>query len=165
VTFDPAVHAPVMLGPDDLPLELDAVASDVRIRGDKPILIAQYMQGSTSVESGSGDPSISIAIPTAQFRTSYTFVASSTYDSNFVNVIATGTAQVFLDGEPLASTEFAALGSSSPVARRQLSATGVHRMTSPRPFGIVVYGYGKDTSYMYPGGLDLRRINDTPVLR
>ena len=35
-----------------------------------------------------GDPSMSLAIPTAQFRTSYIFVASSTYDSNFVNVTA-----------------------------------------------------------------------------
>ena len=26
-------------------------------------------------------------------------------------------------------------------------------------FGIVVYGYGQYTSYMYPGGLDLEVIN------
>jgi hypothetical protein len=27
------------------------------------------------------------------------------------------------------------------------------------PFGIVVYGFGSYTSYMYPGGLDLTAIN------
>jgi hypothetical protein len=58
------------------------------------------------------------------------------------------------------------VGSSGfSVARHELSLVDVHKMTSSTPFGIVVYGYGKDTSYMYPGGLDLKRINDTPVLR
>ena len=32
-----------------------------------------------------------------------------------------------------------------------------------KPVGIVVYGYGQDTSYMYPGGLDLKRITEPPV--
>ena len=30
--------------------------------------------------------------------------------------------------------------------------------------GIVVYGYGAYTSYMYPGGLDLQRISP-PIIR
>jgi hypothetical protein len=28
-------------------------------------------------------------------------------------------------------------------------------ITSSQPFGISVYGHGQDTSYWYPGGLDL----------
>jgi hypothetical protein len=166
VTFDPELYPATKLGPDDPPLELDNVTADVRIRGDKPILVAQYMQGSTSVASGSGDPSMSLAVPTAQFRRTYIFVASSTYDSNFVNVIAPPGASVFLDGEALSSSEFVGVGNSGlTVARRELRPIDVHLMTSASSFGIVVYGYGKDTSYMYPGGLDLKRINDTPVLR
>jgi hypothetical protein len=166
ITFDPAIHAPVMLGPGDAPLELDDVSDDLRVSADKAVLVGQYMQGSSSVESHSGDPSMSVAVPTAQFRTSYIFVASSTYDSNFVNVIAKPGTTVSLDGDVIAGSEFTAVGSSGlSVARRTLAATDVHKMTSTSPFGIVVYGYGKDTSYMYPGGLDLKRINETPVLR
>jgi len=166
VTFDPAIHAPVKLGPGDAPLELDGVTDDVHVSGDKAILVAQYMEGSSAVPSHSGDPSMSIAVPTAQFRTSYIFVASSTYDSNFVNVVAKPGDTILLDGAAMAASEFAPVGSSGfSVARRELSPVDVHKMTSSTPFGIVVYGYGKDTSYMYPGGLDLKRINDTPVLR
>ena len=32
-------------------------------------------------------------------------------------------------------------------------------MTGNQEFGIVVYGFGNYTSYMYPGGLDLEAID------
>jgi hypothetical protein len=35
---------------------------------------------------------------------------------------------------------------------------GAHRIEGTAPFGILVYGFGSYTSYMYPGGLDLREI-------
>jgi hypothetical protein len=122
------------------------------------------MQGSSSVPSVAGDPSMSLAIPTAQFRTHYVFLASSTYDSNFVNVIAPSGTSVTLDGAAVSASEFIAIGSSGfSVARHELGATDFHEIASSSAFGIVVYGYGKDTSYMYPGGLDLKRITDPPV--
>jgi len=34
----------------------------------------------------------------------------------------------------------------------------VFRIEGSAPFVIVVYGYGAFTSYMYPGGLDLKKI-------
>jgi IgGFc binding protein len=164
VTFDPPIAPETMLGPDDAPLQVNDVTSDVRIRGDKALLVAQYMQGSSSVPSGSGDPSMSLAIPTAQFRTSYVFLASATYDTNFVNVTAPAGADVTLDGAPIAKSEFHAIGASGfSVARHELASTDFHEIASSVPFGIVVYGYGKDTSYMYPGGLDLKRITEPPV--
>ena len=49
------------------------------------------------------------------------------------------------------------------VARVELSPTEVHTIDSARPFGLVVYGYGLYTSYMYPGGLDLKRISPPPI--
>ena len=110
VTFDPPLMPDTMLGPTDAPLQLADVTKDVRIQGDKALLIAQYMEGSTAVPSLTGDPSMSLAIPTAQFRTSYIFVASTTYDSNFVNVIAPTDADIALDGAPIAKTEFVAIG-------------------------------------------------------
>jgi hypothetical protein len=39
-----------------------------------------------------------------------------------------------------------------------LGGDGNHTITGSTPFGISVYGYGTDTSFWYPGGLDLRLI-------
>ena len=36
---------------------------------------------------------------------------------------------------------------------------GQHNISSDQAFGIVVYGFGSYTSYMYPGGLDFEQIN------
>ena len=36
--------------------------------------------------------------------------------------------------------------------------SGNHSITGDQGFGISVYGYGVDTSYWYPGGLDLSII-------
>jgi hypothetical protein len=165
ITFDPAILPAAHLGPDDAVLEIDNVVKDVRIVSDKPILVAQYMQGSSSVPSGSGDPSMSLAIPSAQFRRTYIFAAPLTYDANFVNVIAPKGATVSVDGVMIGSSEFTGIGTSNfAVARHQLEGTtDVHKIAASSEVGIVVYGYGKDTSYMYPGGLDLKRIAPPPI--
>ena len=163
--FDPAIASDVVLDPNAPPLTLQDVTKDVRVTSDQPILVAQFMPGSTAlpVPVGSGDPSLSMGIPTAQFRDSYIFVASHTYYVNFVNVIAPSGAVVTLDGAPIDPSEFTAIGASGfSVARHELSVTDNHAISSPVPFGIVVYGYGKQTSYMYPGGLDLRVLNAPP---
>jgi hypothetical protein len=165
LTFEPAsVSAPVTIGPEQPPFELKNVTSDFRVSATGPILVAQYMQGQDSVDSRSGDPSLAFAVPAAQYRTSYIFVASKTYDSNFVNVIAPAGATVTLDGTAVAASSFTPIGGSGhAVARVELSQTEVHEIESQRAFGIVVYGYGQYTSYMYPGGLDLKRISPPPI--
>lgn len=164
VDFDPPVHASATLGPGVAPLELDNVTEDFRVTSDKPILVAQYMQSQASVPSASGDPSLAVAVPTAQFRKSYLFVASKTYDTNFVNVVAKAGSVVTLDGTAVPAAEFSAVGSSGySVARHELDPTEVHTIESNSEFGIVVYGYGRYTSYMYPGGLDLKRIAPPPI--
>jgi hypothetical protein len=172
VEFDPPVVDPITIGPKNEPYELqlgsysktapgDAEAPiDVRVTGDKPILIAQYMQGQLAVPSGAGDPSMSLAVPIAQYRSEYIFTASTTYESNFVNVIGRIGIDVMLDGEPLDGDASDVGDSDYQVIRARLPAggSGVHRISADQPFGLVVYGYGRYTSYMYPGGLDLKRI-------
>jgi hypothetical protein len=46
------------------------------------------------------------------------------------------------------------------VVRLQLPAagSGVYHLHADAPVGLTVYGYGRYTSYMYPGGLDLKRL-------
>ncbi len=175
VKFEPAVHDPITLGPDGDPLELrigsytrgtggqpdmEEAPQDVRVTADKPILIAQYMQGQTSVPSGAGDPSMSLAVPIAQYRSEYTFTASPTYDASFINVMAPIGTQVMLDDAPLGGDKSDVGQSDLQVIRARLPAngSGVYRIKADNPFGLLVYGYGRYTSYMYPGGLDLKRI-------
>jgi len=164
VTFDPAFQPPATLQPGTQPLELDSVKQDFRVQADQPVLITQYMEGQTAVPSGSGDPSMAVVVPTAQYRKKYLFIASSSYDTNFVNVVAPKGSTVTLDGTKLAASDFSDIGASGfSVARHKLSQANVHSIESDQQFGIVVYGYGRYTSYMYPGGLDLKRIAPPPI--
>lgn len=175
IEFEPKLHAAVTLGPDDAPFELtvgkyvrgaagepstEELPVDVRVKANKPILIAQYMLGQAAVPSGSGDPSMALVVPTAQYRRSYTFTASTTYDSNFINVIAPIGVPITLDGALLTADAKDVGETDYHVLRAKLPAegSGVHRIEADAPFGLVVYGYGRYTSYMYPGGLDLDRI-------
>jgi hypothetical protein len=134
-----------------------------QISGTGALQVAQFMAGGDKVDpadSGTaqskGDPSLSLAVPSSQFRTSYTFLVPDSYTFDFVNVIAeTGTA-ITLDGAPLKNPKWSAIGSTNySVARVKLNG-GNHAMSAGTPFGIVVYGYGSYTSYMYPGGLNLK---------
>lgn len=157
----PGVGDDLRLSPADGPLELTHVSDDFRVISDQPLLIAHYLQGASSLDSGAGDPSMAIAVPRAQYRDNYIFSVSRTYDFNYVNVVAPRDATVLLDGEALPDSEFAAIGTTDyRVARHRLPSEQreVFRIVSTHPFGIEVYGYGAFTSYMYPGGLDLRKI-------
>jgi hypothetical protein len=105
-------------------------------------------------------------VPVDQYRTSYNFLAPVDYredpsiglhGQNWVNVVAPAGATVTLDGSavedfaPVSATDF-------QVARVPLEG-GSHAITSADEFGIICYGYGNYTSYMYPGGLDVDPIN------
>ena len=80
IVFEPAVNDSVVLGPKDPPLELRYVRDNVHIKASKPVLVAQFMQGTDSNgdESVGGDPAQSLAIPTGQYRNEYTFLAPTT---------------------------------------------------------------------------------------
>jgi hypothetical protein len=143
------------------------------LTSSKPVIVGQFMEseynfGTACVNSSAGtgpqdcgDPAMSMAIATPQFRDSYQFIAPPSYAENWVNVIAPNGATVKVDGNTV--TGYAPIGSASgyQVAHVSLctggTCTGVHSATSTSPFGIEVYGYGVYTSYMYPGGLNLNR--------
>jgi len=141
-------------------IEIDNTAASFLITSDQKVLVAQYMEGQDA-GGGTGDPSMALAVPVEQFRSSYLFHAPVTYDSNYVDVTAPTGAMVVLDGMPLA---FTPIGSSGyGLARVAGLSTGAamdgnHSITGDMPFGITVYGYGQYTSYWYPGGLNLAKI-------
>lgn len=160
VRFEPPLFEEQTLGRGEwFRTELD---SAVRVIADGPIAVQQLLVGQdyagigTSGRGGNGDPSMSLAIPTEQLRTEYTFLAPDTYIRAFVNVTAPLAARVFLDGRLL--RDFEPIGDTGSGVLRVPIESGVHRMSGTAPFGVVVYGFGQYTSYMFPGGLDLRAI-------
>jgi hypothetical protein len=105
-----------------------------------------------------GDPSECPAITISQYRSTYTFLAPSSYAQNWIDVVAPAGATVTLDGTTIPAGDFQPVGSQPfAVAHEQLPpGQQGHSASGTQPFGLYVYGYGSRTSYMYPGGLDLR---------
>lgn len=165
VMFDPpSVHSSVSLSRGQV-LEFEA-REDFHIKGTGPLLVAQFLVGQnydgSISDTGAGDPAMSLAIPTEQFRSDYTFLAPATFEQNYVNVVAAHGVEVMLasnGASPTPVTGWTPVGGSGFRAARVEISGGSHQMTSSSPFGIVVYGYSRYTSYMYPGGLDLEAIN------
>lgn len=161
ISFEPATvgGGSVILNRGQL-LEFEA-HQNFRATGTGPFLLGQFIVGQSYHDStphdAQGDPSFSLGIPSEQFRTEYTFLAPSTYPTNFVNVTAPAGATINLNGTAVGGFQPVG-GTGFQVARVPIPA-GQHKIESTQPFGIVVYGYGSYTSYMYPGGLDFEVIN------
>ena len=102
-----------------------------------------------------GDPAFILAVPVAQFRDDYVFLAPNAYKEDYVNVIAPVGTAVLLDDTPVPPEDFVSIAGSSWVVARLAVADGAHRVTASAPVGVVVYGYDDDVSYGYPAGANL----------
>jgi hypothetical protein len=103
-------------------------------------------------------------IAVEQYRTKYIFLAPDDYDLSYADLVAAPGTNINLDGTGISAT-FTAVGAGSlGVARVKLGPgqSGAHVITGDKPFGIQVIGYGRQTSYQYPGGLDLHAIAAPP---
>jgi len=159
LTFDPPVQPPTTIARAGEFVELPATAASFRVTASKKVLVAQYMTGQ-GAGGNTGDPAMALAVPIAQYRTSYQFHAPTNYPSNYVNITAPTGATVRLDGADVRG--FTPIGATGfGVARVVLSSagTGDHVVTASQPVGVSVYGYGRFTSYWYPGGLQLDVID------
>jgi hypothetical protein len=184
VAFDPPVsgRSGAIINAGEV-LELKDVASSFAILANGRIFVTQYMYGeyATVAEGGTpvpdlGDPSESAAITLTQYRSTYTFLAPQTYEENWIDILAPTGTVVTLDGVDIPTSAFSAdaggagagqVGGQPFTVAHQLlpktsTSTGGHEVHSDNPFGLVVYGYGSRTSYMYPGGLDLRVVSIPP---
>ena len=163
ISFDPSsAHAPVML---DRGQWVDFTSrGDFEAIGSGAFALAQFMVGEDYAGFGSsgmnpGDPSMSLSVPIEQYRSSYIFLTPASYQLNYVNVTAPAGTQVMLDGMPIDPMKFTAIGAGKYVNAKLDVAAGTHRIEAGQPFGIQVYGLAPYTSYMYPGGLDVKQIN------
>ena len=152
-----------------------------------PILVVNYLNGAekTAQESGTsidalgnqrGDPAMTLSVPVEQYLNSYVFLSDPSYAYNYVIVVRTDPNQIIhLDClDPIPEAKFTPVAGDYGRAKVVLSAedgsqdgtcsSGAHRIHSDRAFGIWVYGYFADTSYGYPGGMNLEQINDVVVV-
>ncbi|HEY6878127.1 MAG TPA: IgGFc-binding protein [Polyangiales bacterium] len=171
VTFTPSdIHAPATLNAGEFVEVALAATRNMVVEGDQPLLVAQYMVGQQALQNpnGVGDPSQSAAVSVEQFRRDYLFTAPLTYAVNLATIIAEPGTDVVVDGQPIAESMFTEVGDYM-VATITLGGdanmpnSAVHTVSANQKFGLIVYGYGLYTSYMYPGGADLARIT-IPIL-
>ncbi|CAN5788077.1 hypothetical protein BH09MYX1_BH09MYX1_47510 [soil metagenome] len=140
-------------------------AFKVTSNANHPIVVGLYMESEDNFAPGNpsaGDPAMSMAVGTAQFRSSYAFTAPNNYQVNWATIIAPNAGTVTIDG--VAVGGWTAIGVSGYRFAYYSICNGNcgnfssnHAAVGSLPFGIQVYGYGTYTSYMYPGGLDLKR--------
>jgi hypothetical protein len=161
ITFTPDVYESVSIDSGEY---IEFIADrDFRVRGTDAIMVAQFLVGQdysgfqSSGLRSEGDPGMSLGIPQEQWRERYTFLAPDTFPDNTVIVIANEDQAIVLDGQLV--TGFREIEGTAMSTARVNIESGQHVIEATSTFGIVVYGYALYTSYIYPGGLDLRVIN------
>jgi hypothetical protein len=161
LTFDPPQSVRTHLFGVGDTITIPDLREPLEIIASAPILVAQTVVGGTTYGPTedeielAGDPAMTIAVPHEQFRTEYLIHAPITYASSFITVISELDAEVMLDGSVI-DAEAITIGASGYAVRHVAIEGGNHRLSGDSPFGVLVYGYGAWTSYLYPGGLDLR---------
>jgi hypothetical protein len=153
--------------------------------GDHPFMLFTYMSGSAwdpiagGAFSNAGDPDFVIGVPPQQYLERYAFFMDPTYPENSIVLVRGREGGQFHDvtldclGEvggwtPVGDYEWTrvAMGTGDflPVAG---CSAGAHLIESEGPFGLWVWGWGTpaspmtvNRSYGYPGGMNVRPIND-----
>ena len=137
------------------------IMTDVEVSATEPILIGHYLQ--SVIESdlfgsqGTGDPALSIAVPSEQYRNSYTFLVPNQYAMQYISVVAPAGATVSLDGNDISSS-FATMGGGTWQTARIAVQPGQRKLSCSGNCGLEVYGYDDAVSYLFAGGLDLQQI-------
>jgi hypothetical protein len=148
-------------------VDLGVVDVDFEVAGDHEFAVNTFLLGGSAVDpaTGEGDPAQTTAVPVEQYRSKYVFLAPDDYDASYVDAVHPVDATLTLDGAPVTSKPRPIGASGFGVNRIRLVDAknhGAHVISSAVAFGIQVVGYGKYTSYQYPGGLDLKLIAPPP---
>ncbi len=152
---------------------------DFTIEATGPIMVVQYMAGSTYQNSlfqnfdpcsHIGDPAMVLLVPQEQYRKDYIFLVPADYATNWVNIAApvNTTVTLTLQGTQIKKTiqpnEFIQIPNTQYGVYRFKAQSGIYELNANNPVSIIVYGYHQDVSFAYPGGLDLKIIYDNPQL-
>ncbi len=161
VTVNPAASCPTLNAGAFCEVE---ITGDVEVSANNPVLIGHYLKSVIGPDPanpfgsvGIGDPSMAIAVPVEQFRSSYDFLVPAEYNSQYISVVATMGAQVKLDGTDVGS-QLVVMGGNGRGAARISVSPGQHDLTCTGGCGLELYGYSDAVSYLIAGGLDLEQI-------
>jgi hypothetical protein len=140
------------------------------VTGDKEFGVATFLLGAAYYDrSGAdrrGDPDQSQFAAVEQFRTKYVFLAPDDYPVRFADVVGPVDANVKMDGAPV-DAPWTMIGQGPfGVQRIDLTKTGrdgAHTLTADKPVGVQVIGFGDNTSFQVPAGLDLKLISTPPM--
>jgi len=173
VGFDPPImgYQGALLNVGDV-MDLSDVDQSFAIVANGRINVVEYLLGeyanwpddAGTPNPDEGDPSECPAVPLQQYRSTYTFLAPTTYTENWIDVLTPQGNTITLDGTDIPQNSYTQVGGQPfYTAHVQLSnAQANHEIHGIFPFGLLVYGYGSRTSYMYPGGLDLHIVSVPP---
>jgi hypothetical protein len=105
-----------------------------------------------------GDPSLMMAVPVEQYQESFVFLTPDSYAQDYVNIVAPAGVSVIMDGAVLPPGHFSPVGNSGFSVYRTAIPDGAHTISAMGKVGILVYGYDKDVSYGYAGGMGLKSL-------
>jgi hypothetical protein len=138
---------------------------DFFISADKPIAVANYMTGSSTVnphvEPTLGDPSVVQIAPVEQYLNRYVMLVPEHWMWDVATIVRIAGAEVELDDVAIDESEFLPVGSGHEVARVAVE-DGVHTFEGSDGFAVVIAGYDDDDSYAYLGGSGTLLINPIP---
>jgi len=185
LTFDPpSVHAAVSANLGGV-IEL-AAAQPFVVRSqdaDHPFLVASYMTGSETVQTGYGDPDFVRLIPPRQYLQRYVFFTDPTYPETNLVVVREKGPEGFADVELLCAgvlDGWQPVGTDGRFEYTRFDLVrhdyepqgncdnGLNEMKSELPFGLTVWGWGttettwfsQNVSYGYPAGESVVQLND-----
>ena len=138
-----------------------------QISATKPVLVAQYSNGST-YDGVTSDPFMMLIPPYEQFLPNYTVTTPATgFSINYINVVvaSAGVGGIVLDGVAVPSASFTSIGSSGFSGVQLPVGLGSHTLKGTLPFGAFIYGFDSYDSYGYPGGMSLSPVAVVTTLK
>lgn len=170
LTYAPAKPAkcPATLQAGEV-VDCELVSEAFDVQGSQEFAVVGLLVGAAELgnltEAQRGDPSLTTFASVEQFRTKYLFLAPDDYDVTFVDIVGAQDSAPKVDGVAVPASTFTAIANGLGVFRVKLGPgkNGAHALESAKPVGIQVVGYGANTSYQYPGGLNLKLISAPPV--
>src|SRR5262249_1457716 len=111
-----------------------------RVSATHPVSVAQYMVGQYDEPTApTGDPSLTVLVPAAQYRASYDLILPSSYNprtsgQNYLHLVRSPAIAITLDGTPI-DQSFAVV-SGVEIGLVPVDG-GRHHVESTRPFGVM----------------------------
>lgn len=128
-------------------------AGDFSIKSTHPVLVGQFMKGSTATTWGVlGDPAFTYIPGVKQAKRNYEFIAPAyglVFRENYVNVaiINSALSSLRLNGAPMDTAVFRAIPGTEYSAGNVLVPTGPGEIRASVPFVATLSGFDRDISY------------------